>query len=60
MADPKAPPKPSPEGHREYFKKVRGELLAKLGLPENTRPERVGQMLKLLAELEKIKGGGDG
>jgi hypothetical protein len=41
-------------GSREYFRNLRAQLLVKLGLPENTRPERVGQMLELKAELEKL------
>ena len=45
---------PEAASRREYLKNVRGQLLAKLGLPENTRPERVSQMLKLKAELEKL------
>jgi hypothetical protein len=51
MSDKKIEPK---SGSREYFKDLRGQLLVKLGLPENTRPERVGQMLELKAELEKL------
>jgi hypothetical protein len=49
--------RPDRQANQEYLKNVRGKLLAKLGLPENTRPERVGQMLQLKAELDKLKTG---
>lgn len=44
----------APNNHQEYLKDLRAKLLVKLGLPENTRPERVSQMLELKAELEKL------
>ena len=54
----KETPAAEPLDHKEYLKDLRGRLLVKLGLPENTRPERVGQMLRLKAELDKLNTGG--
>ncbi|MDR2457484.1 MAG: hypothetical protein LBD41_03280 [Clostridiales Family XIII bacterium] len=37
-----------------FFKEIRGDVLKKLGLPANTRPENVLHLIKLQGELDKI------
>ncbi len=38
-----------------YLKEIREGLLVKLGLPKDTRPERVADLIKLKSALDKIK-----
>ena len=38
-----------------YLKEIRQDLLKKLGLPPNTRPQQVETLLKLKAALKEIE-----
>ncbi len=38
-----------------YLKEVREELLVKLGLPKDTKPERVASLIQIKSNMEKIK-----
>ncbi|MDR1041293.1 MAG: hypothetical protein LBR80_14240 [Deltaproteobacteria bacterium] len=47
----------NPDGsldRQAYFRRIRGELMEKLGIPKGTKPERVLQMLQLQGELDRI------
>jgi hypothetical protein len=37
-----------------FFKEIRSDVLRKLCLPENTKPENVLNLIKLQGELDKI------
>jgi hypothetical protein len=41
-----------------YLRTVRQEMLKNLGLPEKTKPEQVGRLLAIKAELEHLKTSG--
>ncbi|MDR1657114.1 MAG: hypothetical protein LBT47_06105 [Deltaproteobacteria bacterium] len=47
--------KEEPVDNVEYFKKIRNDVLVKLGLPANTKPDKVKMLLEIKLELEKIK-----
>jgi hypothetical protein len=49
----------APLDHQEYLKDLRTKLLVKLGLPANTRPERVGHLLEIKAQLDKLGRGNE-
>jgi hypothetical protein len=42
----------------EFFRQARKDLMARLGIPEGTKPEAVLKVLRLHEELEKIKNKG--
>ncbi|MDR3038386.1 MAG: hypothetical protein LBV21_03715 [Candidatus Adiutrix sp.] len=45
----------SPLDRQAYLKAVRMELLKKLGLPEDTRPDQVARLLTIKERLDKLK-----
>ncbi|MDR1609146.1 MAG: hypothetical protein LBT38_12190 [Deltaproteobacteria bacterium] len=51
--DPNEPSEPF--DRLEFMREVRREFLAKLDLPENTKPERVLLMTRLKEEMAKIR-----
>ncbi|MDR1922311.1 MAG: hypothetical protein LBS31_11305 [Candidatus Adiutrix sp.] len=50
-------PDNSPFDRQAYFKEIRSGLLKKLGLPEDTRPEKVERLLGIREALDKAKAG---
>lgn len=38
-----------------YLKKIRQELLVKLGLPKDTRPEQVSRLIEIKNTMDAIK-----
>jgi hypothetical protein len=54
MTDEKKTP-PKEFDRVEYMKTLRREVLEKLDLPENTKPERVLLMVKIKEEMAKIR-----
>ncbi|MDR1576857.1 MAG: hypothetical protein LBT86_01330 [Deltaproteobacteria bacterium] len=54
---PKPPSPPAEESfdRLEYMRTVRREVLAKLDLPENTKPERVLLLTRIKEEMAKIR-----
>lgn len=40
---------------RAYLKGIREELLVKLGLPKDTRPEQVARLIQIKSDMEKLK-----
>ncbi|MDR1486697.1 MAG: hypothetical protein LBT62_01690 [Deltaproteobacteria bacterium] len=40
---------------KEFFKQIRNDVLTKIGLPQDTKPEQVLKILEIQSELEKIK-----
>ncbi|MDR2352181.1 MAG: hypothetical protein LBF22_03305 [Deltaproteobacteria bacterium] len=55
MPDPKEKLTKDAFDRSTFFKEVREDCLVKLGLPKNTRPDRVLQLLELQGKLDKIK-----
>ncbi|MDR2198193.1 MAG: hypothetical protein LBR53_01825 [Deltaproteobacteria bacterium] len=49
-------PDEKPLDRQAFFKEIRSGVLKKLGLPMDTRPENVLNLLKLQNELDKING----
>jgi hypothetical protein len=53
-----APPKKKPGeealDRQAYFREIRAEMLKKLGLPSDTKPENVLGLLQLQHEMDKI------
>ena len=49
--------KSNPEAldRQAYLRTVRQEMLKKLGLPEDTKPQRVGRLLEIKARLDQMK-----
>jgi hypothetical protein len=51
----------APEGGEQafdrtaYLKEIRQELLEKLGLPKNTKPQQVAKLIQIKNDMEKIK-----
>jgi hypothetical protein len=41
-----------------YLRAVRQEMLKNLGLPEGTKPEQVGRLLAIKAEMDNLKKSG--
>ncbi|MDR1395120.1 MAG: hypothetical protein LBK52_02980 [Deltaproteobacteria bacterium] len=39
----------------EYMKNIRQELMVKLDLPENTKPERVMQLVRIKEEMARLR-----
>jgi hypothetical protein len=54
MTEKKEKSNDKPLDRQAYFKQIREDVLKKLGLPEDTKPENVLNLLKLQAELDKI------
>ncbi|MDR2406498.1 MAG: hypothetical protein LBE13_00070 [Bacteroidales bacterium] len=54
MTDKKDKSNEKPFDRQAYFKQIREDVLKKLGLPEDTKPENVLNLLKLHDELDKI------
>jgi hypothetical protein len=49
--------KKNPDGsldRQAYFKQIRDGLMEKLGIPKDTKPERVLKMVQLQGELDRI------
>jgi hypothetical protein len=49
--------KTNPDGSLDrpaFFKKIRDDLMKKLGIPKDTKPDRVLQVLQLQGELDRI------
>ncbi|MDR1084597.1 MAG: hypothetical protein LBP22_06965 [Deltaproteobacteria bacterium] len=55
MADNKKEPEEKEFDRVEYLKNIRQELMVKLDLPENTKPERVAQLIKIKEEMARIR-----
>ena len=53
--DKKTGPQPEALDRRAYLRAIRREMLKKLGLPEDTRPEQVGRLLEIKARLDGLK-----
>jgi hypothetical protein len=53
--DKKQNPGEKPLDRMAYLKEVREELLVKLGLPKDTRPERVADLIKIKSHLDDMK-----
>jgi hypothetical protein len=59
---PPETPADSPEApldRQAYLRGIRREMLKKLGLPENTKPEQVSRILAIKASLGALKKSGD-
>jgi hypothetical protein len=54
MADTDDKSDGKPFDRQAFFKEIRSDVLKKLGLPENTRPEKVLQILQLQAEVDRL------
>ncbi len=64
MADKAKPDTPGgaeekPFDRVAYLKEVRQELLVKLGLPKDTRPEQVARLIRIRSDMDKIKNKGN-
>ena len=48
---------PAPEAldRKAYLRALRRQILKNLGLPEDTKPERVGRLLEIKAKLDSLK-----
>jgi hypothetical protein len=49
--------KKNPDGsldRQAYFKRIRDDLMEKLGIPKDTRPDRILQVIRLREELDRI------
>jgi hypothetical protein len=49
--------KKNPDGtldRQDYFRRIREELMVKMGIPRDTKPERFLQMMRLQGELDRI------
>jgi len=53
--DKKAGQPPEALDRLAYLRALRQEMLKKLGLPEDTKPERVGQLLAIKADMNSLK-----
>ena len=53
--DEKAGPPPEALDRQAYLRTIRQEMLKKLGLPEDTKPEKVGLLLAIKAGLDNLK-----
>ena len=53
--DEKAGQPPEPLDRQAYLRSIRQEMLKKLGLPEDTRPEKVGLLLAIKAGMDNLK-----
>ena len=53
--DENAEPSPEALDRQAYLRDVRREMLKKLGLPENTKPEQVSRLLAIKASLNNLK-----
>ncbi|MDR1165190.1 MAG: hypothetical protein LBO66_04820 [Deltaproteobacteria bacterium] len=56
MTKPPSKNPPAKFDRTNFFKEVREDCLKRLGLPENTRPDRVLQLLELREKIDKLNG----
>ncbi|MDR2611494.1 MAG: hypothetical protein LBG06_01150 [Deltaproteobacteria bacterium] len=57
MASDRDDDKRNPDGtldRQAYFRRIREDLMERMGIPKGTRPERVLQMIRLQGELDRI------
>ena len=53
--DEKAGPPPEALDRQAYLRSIRQEMLKKLGLPADTKPEKVGLLLAIKAGMDNLK-----